>query len=619
MSHAVHPGGHFVYLTPALFTPLFLLGGFATSSLLYVILKFYRRSIHPYFFMVFFCFCQIFVLSQFLLSFFGATTKPLDCSFNMTLRSTAVSMLSYSMFCITAARFTALKLPLRYKRILHVQNQLGACLVIILWASSLSVPPLFGLCGFAYNSREQRCEYLDISAYGCTAFYIIYCFFGILFPRLLTISLYVFIYKSVRKNQSLKRRYARVTSFLNGLQNVLSITTVLTFVLTSENRENGAVRTRNMAAPPVRPPVRSPGVSRRERTMFNGAIDFVEEMKRPRGYSIVDRHPSGRTMRRYTSFECRKRSTYQKLVEDLHNVPCAIVLVVTLTSLTVLPLLCNVIQVGQESDRHSWDWFLDIALLSLLISLTCSPYAYLLTVKNCYHTDACFLSSSCGCTAFYIIYCFFGILFPRLLTISLYVFIYKSVRKNQSLKRRYARVTSFLNGLQNVLSITTVLTFVLTSENRENGAVRTRNMAAPPVRPPVRSPGVSRRERTMFNGAIDFVEEMKRPRGYSIVDRHPSGRTMRRYTSFECRKRSTYQKLVEDLHNVPFAIVLVVTLTSLTVLPLLCNVIQKGGRRPTAIDKPDEEVLENLKNGFTKLRETPKFQEYVEAKKMRGN
>ena len=116
--------------------------------------------------------------------------------------------------------------------------------------------------------------------------------------------------------------------------------------------------------------------------MFNGAVEFVEEMKRPRGYSIVDRHPSGRTMRRYTSFECRKRSTYQKLVEDLHNVPFAIVLVVTLTSLTVLPLLCNVIQVGQESDRHSWDWFLDIALLSLLISLTCSPYAYLLTVKS---------------------------------------------------------------------------------------------------------------------------------------------------------------------------------------------------------------------------------------------
>eukprot|EP00116_Pleurobrachia_bachei_P015155 sb/3475417/ len=46
---------------------------------------------------------------------------------------------------------------------------------------------------------------------------------------------------------------------------------------------------------------------------------------------------------------------------------------------------------------------------------------------------------------------------------------------------------------------------------------------------------------------------------------------------------------------------------------------KKGGRRPTTIDKPDEEVLENLKNGFTKLRETPKFQEYVEAKKMRDN
>ena len=54
-----HSGGHYIYLTPALFTPLFLLGGFATSSLLYVILKFYRRSIHPYFFMVFFCFCQV--------------------------------------------------------------------------------------------------------------------------------------------------------------------------------------------------------------------------------------------------------------------------------------------------------------------------------------------------------------------------------------------------------------------------------------------------------------------------------------------------------------------------------------------------------------------------------
>lgn len=373
-----HTGGHYIYLTPILFTPFLLLGGFATSLLLYVILKFYRRSIHPYFFMIFFCFCQVFVLSQFLLSFFGATTKLLDCSFNMTMRSTAVSMLSYSMCCITAARFTALKLPLRYKRILHVRNQLASCLVFMLWASLLSVPPLFGLCGFNYNQEEERCEYLDIGAWGCSAFYGIYCFFGILFPRLITITMYGFIYKSVRKNQSLKKRYARVTSFLNGLQNVLSITTVLTFVLTSETNNDNLRR--NHTTPSVR--IRSPTVNRREKTMFNGAIEFVEQVKRPRGFSIVDRHPSGRTMRRYTSFECRKRTTYQKLVEDLHNVPFAIMLVVVLTSLTVLPLLCNVITIGPESDRHSWDWFLDIALLSLLISLSSSPYAYLLTVKS---------------------------------------------------------------------------------------------------------------------------------------------------------------------------------------------------------------------------------------------
>ena len=54
-----HSGGHYIYLTPILFTPFLVLGGFATSLLLYVILKFYRRSIHPYFFMIFFCFCQV--------------------------------------------------------------------------------------------------------------------------------------------------------------------------------------------------------------------------------------------------------------------------------------------------------------------------------------------------------------------------------------------------------------------------------------------------------------------------------------------------------------------------------------------------------------------------------
>ena len=324
---------------------------------------------------------QVFVLSQFLLSFFGATTKPLDCSFNMTMRSTAVSCLSYSMFCITSARFTALKLPLRYKRILHVRNQLAVCLLCISWACSLSIPPLFGVCGFDYNPQEERCEYLDVTAHGCALFYGSYCFFGILFPRLVTLLLYGFIYKSVRKNQSLKKRYARVTSFLNGLQNVLSITTVLTFVLTSENNNLRNSELRNSNSGSLR--IRSPTLNRREKTMFNGAIEFVEQVKRPRGYSIVDRHPSGRTMRRYTSFECRKRTTYQKLVEDLHNVPFAIILVVVLTSLTVLPLLCNVIKVGQdEAGRHSWDWFLDIALLSLLTSLSCSPYAYLLTVKS---------------------------------------------------------------------------------------------------------------------------------------------------------------------------------------------------------------------------------------------
>ena len=323
---------------------------------------------------------QIFVLSQFLLSFFGSSTKELDCSFNMTMRSTAVSMLSYSMSCITSARFTALKLPLRYKRILHVRNQLAVCLVAMTWACCLSIPPIFGLCGFSYNKDEERCEYLDISEYGCSAFYAIYCFFGIFFPRLVTITLYGFIYKSVRRNQSLKKRYARVTSFLNGLQNVLSITTVLTFVLSSENNSNNVMRSRR-APPALR--IKSPTMSRREKTMFNGAIEFVEQVQRPRGYSIVDRHPSGRTMRRYTSFECRKRTTYQKLVEDLHNVPFAIILVVVLTSLTVLPLLCNVIKIGQvQGEKHSWDWFLDIALLSLLISLSCSPYAYLLTVKS---------------------------------------------------------------------------------------------------------------------------------------------------------------------------------------------------------------------------------------------
>ena len=52
-------GGHLIYLTPILFTPFLFMGGFATSLLLYVILKFYRRSIHPYFFLIFFCFCQV--------------------------------------------------------------------------------------------------------------------------------------------------------------------------------------------------------------------------------------------------------------------------------------------------------------------------------------------------------------------------------------------------------------------------------------------------------------------------------------------------------------------------------------------------------------------------------
>lgn len=298
----------------------------------------------------------------------------------MTMRSTAVSMLSYSMSCITSARFTALKLPLRYKRILHVRNQLAVCLIAMTWACCLSIPPIFGLCGFSYNRAEERCEYLDISEHGCSAFYAIYCFFGIFFPRFVTIALYGFIYKSVRKNQSLKKRYARVTSFLNGLQNVLSITTVLTFVLSSD-QNNGNNGMRRRAPPALR--IKSPAMSRREKTMFNGAIEFVEQVQRPRGYSIVDRHPSGRTMRRYTSFECRKRTTYQKLVEDLHNVPFAIILVVVLTSLTVLPLLSNVIEVSTvQGKNHSWDWFLDIALLSLLISLSCSPYAYLLTVKS---------------------------------------------------------------------------------------------------------------------------------------------------------------------------------------------------------------------------------------------
>lgn len=256
------------------------------------------------------------------------------------------------------------------------------CFLTMAWATCLSVPPLFGLCGVDYDPVEERCEYLDVSAYGCSAFYGIYCFFGILFPRLVTIILYGFIYKSVRKNQSLKKRYARVTSFLNGLQNVLSITTVLTFVLSSETNNTAVRRGRGRPGPPL-PKLRSPTMSRREKTMFNGAIEFVEQVQRPRGYSIVDRHPSGRTMRRYTSFECRKRTTYQKLVEDLHNVPFAIMLVVGLTSLTVLPLLGNVTSIGQnEGTRHSWDWFLDIALLSLLISLSCSPYAYLLTVKS---------------------------------------------------------------------------------------------------------------------------------------------------------------------------------------------------------------------------------------------
>ena len=284
-------------------------------------------------------------------------------------------MLSYSMCCITAARFTALNRPLRYKQILHVRNQLCVCFVIILWASLLSSPPFFGLCGFEYNVREERCEYLNIKEWGCSAFYSIYCFFGILLPRFVTLTLYAFIYKYVRRNQSLKKRYARVNVFLNGLQNVLSLTTVLTFVLTSENNRNNI----NIGS---RVRIRSPAVRRREKLMFNGAIEFVEQVKRPRGFSIVDRHPSGRTMRRYTSFECRKRTTYQKLVEDLHNVPFAIILVVVLTSLTVLPLLSNVITLDPERKHQTWNWFLDIALLSLLISLSCSPYAYLLTVKS---------------------------------------------------------------------------------------------------------------------------------------------------------------------------------------------------------------------------------------------
>ena len=177
----------------------------------------------------------------------------------------------------------------------------------------------------------------------------------------------------MRQNNSLKKRYARVNQFMSGLQNILSITTVMTFVITSD--EKNSKRSRHVR-------IKSPNIASREQTMFDGAVDFVETVKRPRGFSIVDRHPSGRTMRRYTSFECRKRTTFQNLVDDLHNVPFAIILVVVLTSLTVLPLLSNVINVSKHKTGQRWDWFLDIAHMSLLISLSVSPYAYLLTVKS---------------------------------------------------------------------------------------------------------------------------------------------------------------------------------------------------------------------------------------------
>ena len=319
------------HITRIVFIPSFILLLLDTILLIYTIIRFLKKIIKLYFSVLFYAICQAVLLISLIASFtyaqFYADTMG-TCRARMPLQTMAILLPGFAVFVITVARFIFLKYPMKYRDILSMKHQMIGFLCTVIFAGFLANLPNFGLCSYELKSYGDgglsTCEYSK-SGGTCAAFYAILIGIGFVLPPVGVAGFYTGIYMIIIKHRDVQRK----------------------MTTTGSTRDRSTTKTSVV------------NTSASESLMGHSTVGTV-------------------------AAETEKQKVNKKEEKERSRVPWSILVILFLHILSTLPWIPQELypELLYGCQKGEIVLLLDLMWTVLLVSVSCSPLAYLLTTPS---------------------------------------------------------------------------------------------------------------------------------------------------------------------------------------------------------------------------------------------